>query len=136
VRPPVSAASTRSLCGLASVASSFLRCTCSSARLMPRSRASCETSSGFRRSPCSARASRCAHTARTSRPCRAHSTVRPHQAKAGLVTAHLELSGDGKALKYYEATPFSLHLTPDVVAAAATTLSNAGDGDAVPKGKN
>ena len=54
--------------------------------------------------------------------------------KAGLVTAHLELSADGKALKYYEATPFSLHLTPDVVAAAVTTLSNAGDGDAVPKG--
>lgn len=54
--------------------------------------------------------------------------------KAGLVTAHLELPGDGKALKYYETTPFSLHLTPDVVAAAAMTLSTAGDGDAVPKG--
>jgi DNA-binding transcriptional ArsR family regulator len=56
--------------------------------------------------------------------------------KAGLVTARLELSADGKALKYYEATPFSLHLTPDVVAAAAATLSNAGDGDAVPKGNS
>src|ERR1700712_2891054 len=54
--------------------------------------------------------------------------------KAGLVTAHLELSSDGKALKYYEATPFSLHLTPDLVAAAVTTLSVAGDGDALPKG--
>ena len=54
--------------------------------------------------------------------------------KAGLVTAHLELSEDGKALKFYEAAPFSLHLTPDVVAAAVTTLSNAGDGDAVSKG--
>ncbi|TDU87890.1 hypothetical protein EV138_1426 [Kribbella voronezhensis] len=32
--------------------------------------------------------------------------------KAGLVTAQLELSDDGKALKYYEAAPFSLHLTP------------------------
>jgi len=56
--------------------------------------------------------------------------------KAGLVSAHLELSDDGKALKYYEVTPFSLHLTPDVVAAAVTTLSNAGDGEAVPKGSS
>ncbi|MBW4703967.1 MULTISPECIES: helix-turn-helix domain-containing protein [unclassified Micromonospora] len=54
--------------------------------------------------------------------------------RAGLVTAHLELSDDGKALKYYEVTPFSLQLTPDVVAAAAATLSNAGDGDSPPKG--
>jgi predicted transcriptional regulator len=54
--------------------------------------------------------------------------------KAELVIAQLEFSADGKALKYYEATPFSLHLTPDMVAAAARTLSNAGDGDAVPKG--
>jgi DNA-binding transcriptional ArsR family regulator len=56
--------------------------------------------------------------------------------KAGLVTAHLELSDDGKALKYYEAAPFSLHLTPDVVAVAATTLSDAGDGGATPKGNS
>jgi DNA-binding transcriptional ArsR family regulator len=56
--------------------------------------------------------------------------------KAGLVTAQLELSEDGKALKYYEAAPFSLHLTPQVVALAATTLSNADDGDAVPKGND
>lgn len=56
--------------------------------------------------------------------------------KAGLVTAHLELSDDGKALKYYEAAPFSLHLTPDMVAAAATTLSDAPDGDAPPKGNS
>jgi DNA-binding transcriptional ArsR family regulator len=56
--------------------------------------------------------------------------------KAGLVTAHLELSDDGKALKYYEAAPFSLLITPDVVAVAATTLSNAGDSDAVPKGNS
>jgi DNA-binding transcriptional ArsR family regulator len=54
--------------------------------------------------------------------------------KAGLVTSHLELSGDGKALNFYEVTPFSLHLTPDVVAVAVTTLSTAGDGDALPKG--
>jgi DNA-binding transcriptional ArsR family regulator len=57
-------------------------------------------------------------------------------AKAGLVTAHLELSADGKALKYYEAAPFSLYLTPDVVAVAVTTLSDAADGDAAPKGNS
>jgi predicted transcriptional regulator len=55
---------------------------------------------------------------------------------AGLVTAHLELSSDGKALKYYETTPFSLHLTPAVVAAAVTTLSSAADGDAASKGNS
>jgi DNA-binding transcriptional ArsR family regulator len=54
--------------------------------------------------------------------------------KAGLVTAHLELSPDGKALKYYAATPFSLHLTPDLVAAAAATLSSPPEGDTAPKG--
>jgi DNA-binding transcriptional ArsR family regulator len=53
--------------------------------------------------------------------------------KARLVTAHLELSEDGKALKYYEAAPFSLHLTPEMVAVVARTLSNAADGEAVPK---
>ena len=55
---------------------------------------------------------------------------------AGLVTGRLELSEDGKALKYYEAAPFSIHLTPDVVAVAATTLSTAGHGDAAPKGNS
>ena len=43
--------------------------------------------------------------------------------KAGLVTAHLELSDDGKALKFYQAAPFSLLLTPEVVAAAVATLT-------------
>ncbi|MFI5497373.1 ArsR/SmtB family transcription factor [Actinoplanes sp. NPDC051859] len=56
--------------------------------------------------------------------------------KAGLVTAHLELSEDGKALKFYEATPFTLHLTPEMVARAVTTLSSANDGDALPKGSS
>ena len=44
--------------------------------------------------------------------------------EAGLVTSRLELSKDGKALNYYEVSPFSIELTPDYVAAAATTLSN------------
>jgi DNA-binding transcriptional ArsR family regulator len=43
--------------------------------------------------------------------------------KAGLVTAHLELSDDGKALKFYQAAPFSLLLTPEVVAASVATLT-------------
>ncbi len=45
--------------------------------------------------------------------------------RAGLVAAHLELSADGKAMKFYEIVPFALSLTPDAVAAAARTLSTA-----------
>jgi predicted transcriptional regulator len=42
---------------------------------------------------------------------------------AGLVTAELELSDDGKAMKFYEVTPFSIQLTPEAIAAAVLTLS-------------
>lgn len=42
---------------------------------------------------------------------------------AGLVTAQLELSEDGKAMKFYEVTPFSYWLTPDSIAEAARTLT-------------
>jgi len=42
---------------------------------------------------------------------------------AGLVTGSLELSEDGKAMKYYEVTDFDLHLTASVLAEAATTLT-------------
>ncbi|MEV6371002.1 helix-turn-helix domain-containing protein [Micromonospora musae] len=42
---------------------------------------------------------------------------------AGLVSAHLELSEDGKAMKYYEVEPFVLRLTPDTIANAARTLT-------------
>jgi DNA-binding transcriptional ArsR family regulator len=45
---------------------------------------------------------------------------------AGLVTGHLELSDEGRALKFFEVTPFVLHLTPDVVAEAARTLTSEG----------
>ncbi|GAA4571698.1 ArsR/SmtB family transcription factor [Planotetraspora kaengkrachanensis] len=38
--------------------------------------------------------------------------------KAGLVTGDLELSPDGKAMKYFELVPFDVHLTVDVVLAA------------------
>jgi DNA-binding transcriptional ArsR family regulator len=42
---------------------------------------------------------------------------------AGLVLGTLELSRDGKAMKYYEAAPFALELTPESVRQAATTLT-------------
>jgi DNA-binding transcriptional ArsR family regulator len=35
--------------------------------------------------------------------------------KAGLVTGSLELSDDGKAMKYYELVPFELRVTADTV---------------------
>jgi predicted transcriptional regulator len=42
---------------------------------------------------------------------------------AGLIIGSLELSEDGKAMKFYEVAPFTLHLTPQSVAAAARSLS-------------
>lgn len=42
---------------------------------------------------------------------------------AGLVTASVEVSADGKAMKFYEVAPFTLYLTPDVIRAATRTLS-------------
>ncbi|HEX5183512.1 MAG TPA: helix-turn-helix domain-containing protein [Allosphingosinicella sp.] len=43
--------------------------------------------------------------------------------EAGLVTGKLELSQDGKALNYFEVTPFAFDLTPAAVADAARTLT-------------
>ena len=43
---------------------------------------------------------------------------------AGLVAGSLELSDDGKALKFFEVTSFALELTPAVIAAAAETLTD------------
>jgi predicted transcriptional regulator len=42
---------------------------------------------------------------------------------AGLVSASVEVSEDGKAMKFYEVAPFALHLTPDSIMTAARTLS-------------
>lgn len=43
---------------------------------------------------------------------------------AGLVTGHLELSEeDGKAMKFFEVTPFALTLTPQSIALAVRTLT-------------
>lgn len=41
---------------------------------------------------------------------------------AGLVTGRLELSDDGKAMRFYDVTPFAIHLTPELVVEAARTL--------------
>ncbi|MGW6495307.1 ArsR/SmtB family transcription factor [Nonomuraea angiospora] len=46
---------------------------------------------------------------------------------AGLVSAQLEISPDGKAMKFYEVTPFALNLTPQTIEAAARTLTVPGD---------
>src|ERR687891_2205906 len=43
----------------------------------------------------------------------------------GLVSGHLELSEEGKAMKFFEVEPFALSLTPEAVAEAAQTLSAA-----------
>jgi DNA-binding transcriptional ArsR family regulator len=46
---------------------------------------------------------------------------------AGLVTGHLELSEEGKAMKFFEVIPFDLRLNPEAIAAAATTLTTEED---------
>jgi predicted transcriptional regulator len=43
--------------------------------------------------------------------------------EAGLVQGSLELSPDGKAMKFFEVTPFRVELTPALIAAAAATLA-------------
>ncbi|AXA92328.1 winged helix-turn-helix domain-containing protein [Massilia sp. YMA4] len=43
--------------------------------------------------------------------------------EAGLVVSQLELSADGKALNYFDVTPFAVTLTPAAIAAAAPTLT-------------
>ena len=44
---------------------------------------------------------------------------------AGLVVGTLELAEDGKAMKYFDVTPFFYELTPGVIARAAATLTEA-----------
>ncbi|MFF4119397.1 ArsR/SmtB family transcription factor [Streptomyces sp. NPDC001714] len=52
---------------------------------------------------------------------------------AGLVSAQLEISPDGKAMKFYEVTRFSVHLTPEAIAAVVPELTGVdttrGDGE-------
>jgi len=42
---------------------------------------------------------------------------------AGLVASRLELSGDGKALNYFEVNNFGIELTPAAITAAAKSLT-------------
>lgn len=42
---------------------------------------------------------------------------------AGLVSATVEVSPDGKAMKFYDVAPFAIELTPETIAIAARTLS-------------
>src|ERR687892_2647604 len=42
---------------------------------------------------------------------------------AGLIVGNLELSQDGKAMKFFEVTDFDLHLTASALAEAAETLT-------------
>jgi DNA-binding transcriptional ArsR family regulator len=42
---------------------------------------------------------------------------------AGLVTSRLELSHDGKALNYFEVTPFSINLTPATITDSTKSLT-------------
>ena len=44
--------------------------------------------------------------------------------KVGLVASELELSEDGKAMKFYEVSPFELTLTPESITSAARTLTD------------
>src|SRR5262249_1901478 len=45
---------------------------------------------------------------------------------AGLVVGKLELSEDGKAMKFYEVADFDLRLTPPALAEAVQTLTKSG----------
>ncbi len=47
--------------------------------------------------------------------------------KAGLVAGQLELSEDGKAMKYFELAPFDLHLNAEMIIAALRDGSAKGD---------
>ncbi|WP_326797355.1 winged helix-turn-helix domain-containing protein [Streptomyces sp. NBC_01808] len=51
---------------------------------------------------------------------------------AGLITGSLELSEDGKAMKFYEVVSFRYELTPELIEEVARTL---GDGDGEPEGE-
>jgi predicted transcriptional regulator len=46
---------------------------------------------------------------------------------AGLVSAAIEVSEDGKAMKFYEVTPFAVELTPKTIMIAARTLHTDSD---------
>jgi DNA-binding transcriptional ArsR family regulator len=49
--------------------------------------------------------------------------------KAGLVVGQLELSEDGKAMKYFQLAPFDIRLTAETIIAAVQAQAQAEDGD-------
>ena len=46
---------------------------------------------------------------------------------AGLVSSLIEVSDDGKAMKFYEVTPFTLQLTPKTIMVAVQSLGVGSD---------
>jgi predicted transcriptional regulator len=46
---------------------------------------------------------------------------------AGLVSAAIEVSEDGKAMKFYEVTPFAIQLTPKAIMVAVASLTVDGE---------
>jgi predicted transcriptional regulator len=46
---------------------------------------------------------------------------------AGLVSSSVEVSAEGKAMKFYEVVPFALLLTPEAIRTAVRTLSTDAD---------
>jgi predicted transcriptional regulator len=46
---------------------------------------------------------------------------------AGLVSSSIEVSEDGKAMKFYEVTPFTLQLTPKTIMVAVESLGAESD---------
>jgi predicted transcriptional regulator len=46
---------------------------------------------------------------------------------AGLVSATIEVSPDGKAMKFYEVAPFAVQLTPETIMVAARSLGAESD---------
>jgi DNA-binding transcriptional ArsR family regulator len=49
--------------------------------------------------------------------------------KAGLVTGSLELSDEGRAMKYFALAPFDIHITIDTIAAAVRAGGDASAAD-------
>ena len=49
---------------------------------------------------------------------------------AGLVSAVIEVSEDGKAMKFYEVAPFAIQLTPKEIMATVATLTAGSEPDA------
>jgi DNA-binding transcriptional ArsR family regulator len=55
--------------------------------------------------------------------------------KAGMVTGHLELSDDGKAMKYFQLAPFELRVTAETILAAIQADGTGGASGSTEKGE-